>query len=70
VFILINSVAALLGHLGATTKLPEHLPIFALCAVTGGVIGSHLGSVHLSAKTIYRILGTILLGAGGKLLFS
>ena len=70
VFILINSVAALLGHLGATTNLPEHLPLFALCAITGGMIGSHLGSARLSATTIFRVLGTILLGAGGKLILS
>jgi len=70
VFILINSLAALLGHLGATHNLPEHLTLFALCAFTGGMIGAHFGTAHLSAKAIYRILGVILFVAGGKLLLS
>ena len=70
VFILINSLAALLGHLGATHSLPPALPLFALAAVFGGVIGSQLGSVHLSASAIYRILGAILFIAGFKLIYS
>ena len=68
VFILINSVAALVGHLGATRALPPDLPLFSAAAVLGGAIGSYLGSVHLSAAAIYRILGSVLLIAGVKLL--
>jgi len=70
VFILVNSVAALLGHLGATRSLPPGLPLFALAAVFGGAIGSQLGSVYLSASAIYRILGAILLIAGFKLIYA
>jgi hypothetical protein len=68
VFILINSVAALFGHLGAAHSLPPGLPLFALAAVFGGAVGSQLGSVHLSATSIYRILGAILFIAGFKLI--
>jgi uncharacterized protein len=70
VFILVNSAAALTGHLGATQSLPAGLPLFALAAVFGGAIGSQLGSIHLPASAIYRILGTILCIAGGKLIYS
>ena len=68
VFILINSVAALIGHLGAAHSLPPGLPVFALAAVFGGAIGSQLGRVHLSPLAIYRILGAILFLAGLKLI--
>jgi uncharacterized membrane protein YfcA len=70
VFILINSVAALLGHLGADQSLPAGLPLFALAAVFGGAVGSQLGSAHLSAAAIYRILAAILFIAGLKLIFA
>jgi uncharacterized protein len=67
VFILLNSIAALTGHFSATHNLPPGLPLFALSALAGGAIGSHMGSVHLSNVAIYRILGAILLLAGQKL---
>jgi uncharacterized membrane protein YfcA len=69
VFIFVNSAAALAGHLGATHSLPSGLPLFALAAVFGGAVGAQLGSVHLPASAIYRILGAVLLIAGLKLLF-
>jgi uncharacterized membrane protein YfcA len=68
VFILLNSVAALLGQLGTVRSLPSHLPLFALAAVFGGAVGSQLGSVHLSASAIYRMLGAIMFIAGLKLI--
>ncbi len=69
VFILINSLSALVGNIAATRFLPADLPIFALAAVLGGAVGSGLGSVHLPARSIYRILTAILLFAGIKLAF-
>lgn len=70
VFILLNSAAALLGHLGAVRSLPADLPLFALAAVFGGAIGAQLGSTHLSAVAIYRVLGAVLLVASLKLLLA
>ena len=67
-FILINSAAALLGHLGASTDLPPHLPLLAAIAIGGGTIGAQLGSVHLSATAIRRLLGGVLLLASLRLL--
>jgi uncharacterized membrane protein YfcA len=63
VFILLNSVAALVGHFSASHNLPPGLLLFALSALAGGAIGSHIGSVHLSNLAIYRILGAALLFA-------
>ncbi len=69
VFILLNSIMALLGHLSVVDQLPPHLAWFALAAVIGGVIGARLGSSYLSAATIHRILGGTLLIAGIKLVW-
>jgi uncharacterized membrane protein YfcA len=66
VFIFINSVSALIGHLGAARSLPPNLPLFTFAALFGGAIGSQLGSVHLSPVAIHRILGAILIVAGWK----
>ena len=70
VFVLINSVAALLGHLAATHSVPPGLPLFGIAAVLGGMVGAQLGSVHLSASAIYRILGAVLLLSSAKLIFA
>lgn len=69
VFILINSAAALLGHLGASTDLPPQLALLAVIAIGGGALGAQLGSVHLSATAIRRLLGSVLLLASLRLLF-
>jgi uncharacterized membrane protein YfcA len=70
VFILVNSVAALSGHLSVARSLPSGLPLYASAAVLGGALGSQLGSAHLSAPAIHRILGAVLLIAGLKLLLT
>ncbi len=68
VFILITSLAALSGHLGANHSLPPGLPLFGAAAVLGGIVGAQLGSVHLSPAAINRVLGAILLISSVKLL--
>jgi uncharacterized membrane protein YfcA len=68
VFILCNSVAGLTGHLIATRDFPLYSLAFLLAAISGGYIGSRLGSHHLPAAHIKRLLAAVLLIAGGKLL--
>jgi len=70
VFILITSLAALVGHLGASRDLPPGLPLFGVAAVLGGIVGAQLGSVHLSASAINRVLGAVLLISSVKLLYA
>jgi len=70
VFILVNSVSALIGHLSVARSLPSGLPLYACAAILGGALGSQLGSTHLSASAIHRLLGTVLLIAGLKLLLA
>jgi uncharacterized membrane protein YfcA len=67
VFILANSAMALLGHAIVANQFPPDLRWFIVAAVFGGTIGAQLGSRHLSAAVIRRILAATLLMAGIKL---
>lgn len=67
-FILVNSVAGLLGHLQSVAALPAFTPLLAGCAVAGGWIGASGGSQRFPLPVISRILSAVLLLAGTKLL--
>jgi len=69
-FILVNSIAGLLGHAGASRSLPPHLATWAVAAVAGGAIGSWLGSRRAAPPVLRGLLVAVLVVAGGKLLFS
>jgi uncharacterized protein len=69
VFVLVNSISGLLGHWSASPELPSQLPVWGLVALIGGWIGAEIGSRKLSATTIRRILGLILLLAGLRMFF-
>lgn len=66
-FILVNSIAGLAGHSTASGTLPHALPAFAVAAVTGGLIGSTLGSRRLGSPAFRRLLGVVLVVAAIKL---
>ena len=68
-FILVNSIAGLLGNLTNLHALPPALPYFALAAVAGGIIGSEFGSRRLASVTIRRLLAVVLIVAGVKMIF-
>jgi hypothetical protein len=68
-FILVNSIAGLLGNLTNRQTLPHALPYFALAAIVGGVIGSEFGSRRLASVTIRRLLAVVLVVAGVKMIF-
>ena len=68
-FILANSIAGLLGHVGSLQAMPPYVPILAVAALAGGITGSFLGSVRLPASEIVRALSAVLIIAGFKLLF-
>jgi uncharacterized protein len=68
VFILVNSVAGLAGHLAGGGNIPPAaLPLIAV-AVAGGLVGSWLGARRLVPMAIRRILAAVLVVAGAKLL--
>ncbi|HEV2881688.1 MAG TPA: sulfite exporter TauE/SafE family protein [Pyrinomonadaceae bacterium] len=67
-FILVNSIAGLLGNLTNQQTLPPALPYFALAAVVGGIVGSEFGSRRLASVTIRRLLAVVLVVAGVKMI--
>ncbi|MFH0908012.1 MAG: sulfite exporter TauE/SafE family protein [bacterium] len=69
VFILVNSVSALAGHLASLGSLPEALPCWAAAAVLGGFAGAQYGSRYSSMALLRRLLAAALLVAAAKLIF-
>jgi uncharacterized protein len=70
VFILVNSLAGLIGYLSSAQTIPAVAPWLALAAIGGGLTGSYLGSAKFPPTTIKRILAIVLAIAGYKLIFS
>lgn len=69
-FILLNSIAGLLGNVSSTKKLPAFAILLAIGVVVAGFAGSHFGSHRFPHTTIRRILAVVLLIAGAKLLLT
>ena len=67
-FILVNSVAGLLGLLSRQPTLPEALPYWVAAVVVGGFIGATYGSRRLGHKALRLALAAVLLIAGAKML--
>lgn len=67
-FILVNSIAGLLGVMSKAIVLPSALPYWILAAIMGGSIGAEFGSKRLSNPTIRKLLALVLLVAGAKML--
>ncbi len=68
-FILVNSIAGLLGDLSSTKSFPTFASALAIAAVVGGAAGSYFGSKRFDPATIKRLLAVVLLIAGAKLIF-
>lgn len=67
-FILVNSIAGVVGQLSKQPQLPAALPIWAVAAVIGGLIGSHYGSRKLETIALRRLLAVVLVIAGVKMI--
>lgn len=70
VFILVNSAAGLLGNLSSTKRFPSFAIVLAVAAISGGAVGSYLGSRHFEHTTIKRLVAIVLLIAGLKLILT
>ena len=68
-FILVNSIAGILGHLSTVAGLPPVIPLWAVAAVVGGYIGAEFGSRRLGNLTLKRLLAVVLVIAGLKMMF-
>ena len=69
-FILVNSIAGLVGYFTAQRSIPSLGIILAAGAIIGGVLGSHLGSRRFPVRTISLLLAMVLIIAGAKLVFT
>lgn len=68
-FILVNSIAGLLGFVSSNTPpLPDGLLIWAIAAVVGGYIGAEYGSKRFENPMIKYLLSAVLLVAGIKMI--
>lgn len=68
-FILVNSIAGLLGFSSSNTpQLPEGLPVWVIAAVLGGYIGAEFGSKRFDNTDIKRLLSIVLFLAGVKMI--
>src|SRR5713101_322675 len=67
-FILVNSIAGLLGHVSAVSFVANDITFWAPAALIGGWIGTELGTRVLPVAGIRRWLSVVLLLAGLKLI--
>ena len=70
VFILVNSLAGLLGHLASVKNVPHEIVWWAPAALIGGLLGAELGSRRLAPMTMRRMLAVVLVVAGVKMLLT
>jgi len=69
-FILVNSVSGLLGNISGTRRLPLFALPLVVAAVSGGAVGSYLGSRQFSPSFVKKLLAVVLVIAGFKLIFA
>jgi hypothetical protein len=67
-FILVNSIAGLMGHLSSVMTLPRAIPLWAAAAVAGGWIGASYGSRKLAGSSLKLLLAVVLVIAGLKMM--
>jgi uncharacterized membrane protein YfcA len=67
-FILVNSIAGLAGHLASVRDVPDSIYLWGAAAVLGGVLGTELGRRRLPTVTLRRVLASVLVIAGLKML--
>lgn len=67
-FILVNSIAGLLGHVSSIALIPMNIVYWAPAALLGGWIGTQLGTKVLPVAGVRRWLSVVLVLAGAKLL--
>ena len=69
VFILVNSIAGLIGWVSAGNTLPRVASELVVAVAIGGLIGARLGAFELTPRTLRTCIAFVLLLAGTKLLF-
>ncbi|MDD5712420.1 MAG: sulfite exporter TauE/SafE family protein [Smithellaceae bacterium] len=68
-FVLVNSVAGLVGHLSVAHSIPPMAFGIAVAALAGGLAGSYIGSKRLPLMAVQRTLSLVITIAGVNMLF-
>ncbi len=68
-FILVNSVSGLIGQFSQGIQLAPEIGYMLVAAITGGIIGSYMGSYKITDKALKYALSVVLTFASFKLLF-
>lgn len=68
-FILVNSIAGLAGHLIKGVQLDVMALPLVVAALIGGQIGSRAGSYHLSSRAVRTVLASVILVVGIRMLW-
>ncbi len=68
-FVLVNSLAGLLGFLSAVPELPEASWLWLLAAGVGGWVGAEYGSRRLDPRILRRLLALVLVLGSFSLFF-
>ena len=69
-FILVNSIAGLLGHFSSVAQLPSNIPVWGAAVLIGGWIGATYGSRRAPPPVLRQLLSLVLVVAGAKLVLS
>jgi uncharacterized membrane protein YfcA len=69
-FILVNSIAGLAGNWLSLALLPIELPIYAVSALAGAVLGTQMAIRWFSPALLQRALAVVLAVAGLKLILT
>ena len=65
-FILVNSLAGLLGNYPDINQLSPWMPVWIAAVVLGGTVGSYLGSRRIAPPVFKRVLAFVLVVAAEK----
>ena len=68
-FILVNSIAGLLGHFASVSQRPPNIPVWGAVALVGGWIGASYGSKRAPVPVLRQLLSLVLVVASVKLIF-
>jgi hypothetical protein len=66
-FILLNSISGLAGHLHKGGAFPDNIVFWSVAVLSGGFIGSTLGSTKFNSPVLRVLLGIMLVMAGLKM---
>lgn len=69
-FVLVNSIAGLLGRVSYVQALPPQIIIWLLVAGIGGWIGAEFGSKRLNPQVLRRLLALVLMAGGLRMIFA